>query len=1317
MDAIKQPDPLSLEGNVDYNWATFKQRFDNYLTAIDGDSFGDARKVALLLTCAGPAALELYNTFDLTEANRIKYKNVVEAFVAYCSPKKNETYERYLFRSRLQKPGENFDMFYTDLKLKAKTCKFDILRDSMIRDQIVFGISDHKTRERLLRETDVTLDKAVKICQSVEAAQRHLKVLDSSSTEPATEVAYVNHKKTFNSQQGQKGKPKGRSSGKRFKRKSTPTACTRCGNMHEYNKEKCAAYGKTCSKCGRPNHFAHYCRTSTSSNQSVAMVKEDSLTEDFDDFFINTVDYTPVLNTYVTPKPNEHDPWTVPLEVNNTVLPLVLDTGAKANLITKSDFISLKVKPKVLNKTINLTAYNGTPIQNEGLCRLSVCNKGKTMSLGFVIVPQGKSLLGCNACEKLNLIQRMVCSIVQDDSLEVEQDHTPDKVGTLPFEYHIQLKEDSKPVVHPPRRVPVPLKAAVKIELDRMVKMGIIEKTNEPTDWVNSMVVVKKSNGKLRICIDPKDLNKCIKRQHHYLPTREDISSDMAGAQYFSKLDLSHGFWQIPLSKESYKLCCFNSPFGRFNFKRLPFGLCSAPEVFQAAMERVLEGLEGVKVVIDDILIWGKTKHEHDARLKLVKERVKQYGLKLNPDKCHICTDSITFVGDRYSAKGIEPMAERIEAISNMPRPQDKKAVQRILGVFNYVGKFIPNLSKRNAALRTLLEDKVEWSWGPEHEKEWLDLKECLIQSPVLAYFDAKRETKVSADASKNGIGAVLLQKHDEHWRPVAYAARSMTSCEVRYAQIEKECLGLAYACERFDEYIYGLPTVQLETDHKPLIPISQKSLNDMPARVQRLMIKIQRYDVELVYTPGKYLNIPDTLSRAGYVGQGDSLSNEVKSHVNMVYSGLPVSQEKLQSIAEATEADPVLKVVLHNLEHGWEKGSVNAYYTYRDELCVVNGILLRGERIVIPTVLRKEILARLHEGHLGVEKIKSIARNSVFWPNISVDIDRIVSECSICQSFKYNQQRENLKRDDEQVGPWEKVGTDLFEIDHKMYLLVIDYYSNYPEVVELKSTTSTAIIKHLKSIFSRHGIPQSLVSDNGPQYDSREFKEFVAHYGFKHVTSSPNYPQSNGKAEKGVQIVKRLIMKASESRQDPELALLQYRSAPLACGRSPAELLFNRVLNTRVPRVTKIDETDRDQVSQRMKLLQDQQKFQYNKSAKDLPPLYKNDVVRLRFPLSSKRWNIKAKVVREVAPRSYEILTERGQVLRRNRRHLLIVKEQFVDPKQTFAEDFLPNLLPLDKITPPVVSNSSNTPAPPTPAVRRTVRVSKPPSRLIESI
>lgn len=280
----------------------------------------------------------------------------------------------------------------------------------------------------------------------------------------------------------------------------------------------------------------------------------------------------------------------------------------------------------------------------------------------------------------------------------------------------------------------------------------------------------------------------------------------------------------------------------------------------------------------------------------------------------------------------------------------------------------------------------------------------------------------------------------------------------------------------------------------------------------------------------------------------------------------------------------------------------------------MVEGMLLRKNRIVIPVSMRQDMLRRIHEGHLGIEKCKRRARQAVFWPGINVHIEKYLSQCDVCLNHHYKQAKEPMMIAAHPTEPWEKVGTDLFQLNGKDYLVVIDYYSNYPEVEQLHYTTSNYVIQCMKSIFARHGIPHIVQSDNGPQYTSREFQLFAEQYGFKHTTSSPLYPKANGKAEKGVQIVKRLLKKAAASSSDANLSLLSYRSSPLSCGLSPGELLMNRKLRDTLPKLSL--KTENNSLSlKKMQHFKEKQKEYYDKGARHLKSLSERDTVRIEEP------------------------------------------------------------------------------------------------------
>lgn len=257
-------------------------------------------------------------------------------------------------------------------------------------------------------------------------------------------------------------------------------------------------------------------------------------------------------------------------------------------------------------------------------------------------------------------------------------------------------------------------------------------------------------------------------------------------------------------------------------------------------------------------------------------------------------------------------------------------------------------------SLRELLNHKAEFKWTSRHEQEWKMLKSTLTTEPVLTYFDSSRSFKISTDASKDGLGAVLLQADAEGWKPIAYASRTMQS-ECRYAQIEKECLGLGFGFEKFHDYVYGLPLFTAETNHKPLIAIIKKNLNEMSPHIQHLMMRLQRYDFELVF-PGKYIVLVSC-----------TINMQILRCEFHRVESLLVSDQKLKQIAEKTAKDPVLQAVFDNLNNDWVKSSCAHFYNVRQEISVADGILLRRDRIIVPQVLREEMLSRIHEGHFGI--------------------------------------------------------------------------------------------------------------------------------------------------------------------------------------------------------------------------------------------------------------------------------------------------------------------------------------------------------------
>ena len=471
-------------------------------------------------------------------------------------------------------------------------------------------------------------------------------------------------------------------------------------------------------------------------------------------------------------------------------------------------------------------------------------------------------------------------------------------MGRFPIEpVDIFLSEDSEPVQKPAHRMPVAVKEKFKEELHSMEKVGIISKLdrNTPTPWLNSYIIVKKPNGSLRICLDPTDLNKYIVQPVCNSRTLDDVSHQLKDAKYFSVFDVTKGFFHLPLSAKSRLLTAMLTPEGVCVFNVLAMGLCNAGNLFESALQDLLSGLPGMKNIADDILVFGSTQEEHDANVIRFLERCLEINLHLNPDKVKINCKFVPFFGMVLTTDGIKLDPKKVETIKKWPVPQNVTELQSFLGSVNYLSHFIPGLSQLHKPLQALVKKNSKFVWTTVHDKSFQDLKDMVSEDCLIQFYDLLKPLYIEYDASKQGIGCVMLQPDDN--LAVAYVSKSLSEAEQNYANIERELLGVVFSLETFKHFTSGRQTNMI-TDHKPLTSLFSKCLANTSPRLARMMLHISDYDVNVLYQKGNKMYLSDALSHLSSHNTRQGKQSEIK--------GLNISVHDVETDVPETTLDKI---------------------------------------------------------------------------------------------------------------------------------------------------------------------------------------------------------------------------------------------------------------------------------------------------------------------------------------------------------------------------------------------------------------------------
>ena len=1206
------------EFKEDEEWVEYIERLTHYFTANDIED-EDKQRSILLSVCGAKTYKLIRNLVAPDKPDSKTFKELAELVQNHRNPKPSEIVQRFKFNSRFRKEGESVATYVAELRQLTEHCNFGGVLEDMLRDRLVCGINDDRIQRRLLSETTLNFKKAYEMAVGMETAAKNARDIQQGSMTleerqtPSGQQHNVNKVNEHMKRQQSGDTPKG-------------IECYRCGGRHK--SDECKFKEEECYFCHKKGHIARKCRAKERLNTSNRsrddqQVAESRKTRQTTNYLQEIEEEEKGYELYNI-KSSKPDPYCVNINVNGHEITMEVDTGASVTVISEQTYRqTLKSVPKIQPSDANLHTYTGEEIKVLGLIKVPVEYSNQKATLPAIVVA-GKSpnLLGRNWLKYIKLNWQQIFStsvgktrVKQNTSNQASKDQKliemlgkyqdvfEEGLGTFKAtKAKIVVEENASPKYCKARPVPYALKDKIEKELQRLEEEGTIEQVTF-SDWAAPIVPIVKEDQSIRICGDYKvTVNSVSKLDNYPIPKAEDLFATLGGGEKFTKLDLSQAYQQLPLEEDSKKYTTINTHRGLFQYNRLPYGISSAPGIFQRTMENLVQGSPYVIVRVDDILVSGENDEEHIANLEEVLKRLSNAGARLKKAKCVFMAPEVIYLGQRINREGIQPVEEKVRAISEAPSPKNASELKSFLGMINYYQKYLPNLASTLAPLHELLRKGAHWKWSTKQQEAFERSKELLKSAELLIHYDSSKELLLACDASPYGVGAVLSHKlEDGSERPIAYASRTLSAPERNYAQLDKEGLAIIFGVKKFHQYLYGRHFT-INTDHKPLIGLfnEYKPIPQMASgRVQRWALTLAAYEYSIAYKEGRTHANADALSRlplpevpSRIPESGDNL------FVMQVLESTPVNAEQIKT---ETRRDPILARTCKIVQFGWPgecpDEDLRPYYNRRNELSLHDGCLMWGSRVVVPPTLRSLVIEELHDTHPGICRMKALAHSFVWWPKLDSDLEEKVKRCTDCQTHRKTPPEAPLHPWEWPNRPWSRVHVDYAgPFQGKMFLILIDAYSKWMEVFPMNTSTSSATIEKLRTVFATHGLPEKLVSDNGSCFTSEEFEQFLVKNGIKHVTSAPYHPASNGLAERAVQTFKEGMKKMKEGSIETKVSrfLFKYRITPqTTTGVAPAELLMGRKPLSRLDLLT-------PDVGRRVEKKQQDQKQRHDRHAKD---------------------------------------------------------------------------------------------------------------------
>ena len=1096
--------------------------------------------------------------------------------------------ERFKFWSDMsRKPDESVQELASRIRQDAVTCDFTSIKDPLdeaMRTRFICSLNN----EAVLKAFFKFKDKDLTFAKAIQTAQEHedtAKVAKETALGTTTEVHVVkNYKNRKQQSKGQKKVNKGTKD--ESQRSTIHPSCLSCGKTN-HARDDCFFRNATCMSCNLQGHISKVCRK-----------KKDK--------GVNSISAKP-LRTVNTVRSNA--PLRQPVILQSETVMFDVDTGACDSFISRKNWERIG-KPTLRKSTVQYQSASKHPLTVIGTFRTATSvpqpsgPKQTEPEIQFVVTEE-LNLLGRDALSslpisldalmgkqsKVHTVTQVKADIPLQKSCEqVAKEFTElfkPELGCLKdMELEVRFKPDAQPKFCKPRPVPFAVQDDLAKAYDEGIKKGVWKAT-QFNEWGTPVVPVRKSplpgqtQRRIRVCGDYSvAVNGQLEPHRQPLPLPSDLRRKLSGGCGFTKIDLADAYNQIPLSEESQKRLALSTHRGVLLQTRLPFGISSAPGYFQEIMTQLTSDLPGVAVFLDDILVSGTTAEDHLSNLRGLLQRLQDKGLRCRKEKCQFAQPSVEYLGHTLSSQGIGK-GSKADAVQQMPEPENVAGLRSFMGSINFYCEFLPaTLSTITEPLHRLTRSDTPWKWGQEERAAFLKIKEMLSEDTVLAHFDPSLPLGLSCDASEVGVGAVLFHRYpDGGERPIANASKTMTPTQRRYSQIQREALSVIFGLNKFHQFLYGRKFI-LVTDHRPLLTLfGPKSPTPALAanRLARWSLILNQYSYDIEYRSSSKHGNADALSRLPAGSDPDFDEEEDGADIDTVCTIEAISKQfepsDATSLSKASKEDRTIAQVMKHIQEGWPShtregdSEVEVYHGLEDSLSTSEGCLLYGERVVIPSKLRRKALETLHLGHIGMEKMKQLARSAVYWPGIDADINNLCRTCTSCA------EHQNLPAKSA-VHPWipaDKPWSRL-HVDHAInflgsnWLVVVDAFSKYPCIYPTSSTSTKATTDLLEEACAHFGYPQTIVSDNATTFTSEAFKQWCAERGISHVSGAPYHPQTNGAAERLVQTFKQSLRK---SQQSPRAALLeflqQHRRTPQTSGFSPSELLHNRQIRTRI--------------------------------------------------------------------------------------------------------------------------------------------------------